>query len=141
MTFLQPVLISAFNRLPCPGLLRFREVSGLPKVSQPESGGRYDLGLSVPSLELALSTSLPAGFQPWAVLLPLGQLDIGSAGDSAELSLAGERLVLAASAHLPGAPFLPGCTKPSVCLQRTGHISSQPSEDPACTGGLHHYAN
>lgn len=41
-------------RLLEPVLPRLPEVSGLPKVSQPVGGGRYDLGLSGPSLKLAL---------------------------------------------------------------------------------------
>ena len=49
----RPVLTSAFPAASLL-LLRCREVSLSLKVSHAESGGRYDLGLSGPSLELAL---------------------------------------------------------------------------------------
>lgn len=61
---------------------------------------------------------------------------MGSAGDGAELSLAGEGPVLAAPAHLPGTPFLPGCTEPSVCLSKGQGIflPNPPKAQPALEG-------
>lgn len=109
-------------------LLRFQEVSDSPKVSQTVSGGHCDLGLSSPNLELALRTSLPAALEPWAVLSLLGQLDTGSAGDRAELSLASEPAVARHPCPPAGRPIPPGLHR-AFCapLQRTGHISSRAS--------------
>lgn len=70
------------------------------------------------------------------MLLSLGQLDTGSAGDRAELSLAGELPVSHRARPPARRPIPPGLHRAfCVPLQRTGHISSKPPKtQPALEG-------
>lgn len=100
------------------------------------SGGRYDLGLPGPSLELALCTCFLLVYSPGQCFLRWASWTQAQRVTELSCPWRASCRFLTAPAHPPGAPFLPGCTEPSVCLSKGQGIflPNPPKTQPALEG-------